>query len=169
MKGMRETRLFAWAGAVVSLVCLVAGFGWKGYWAILLVLPALALFWLLLRKVSRPVTLSILFFIYLLVAAAGLLMGAPASLILIGSGFALVAWESAYFLSHFQGLSVASADPRLERLHNGDLLIAAGSGVLLGLLGLGLHFQLPFGVIAVLALAGVYGLYRGYTLLNRTP
>ncbi len=167
MNGMTSTKIAAWVGAVGALLCLLAGFGLKGYWEILFVIPALPLYWLLTRKVSPRLTASILFFIYILLVAAGLVAGMSAYLMLIGGSLALAAWESAQFLSNFRGLSGDGAGPRLEQLHNRSLLLAIGSGLLLGLLGLNVHVRLPFGAIVVLALVAVVGLYLGFTSRSR--
>ncbi len=168
MKTMASTRIAAWSCAVVALLCLVGGFGLKGYWAILIVFPALAVYGWLLRKNSPRISASILFFIYVILATVGLLKNISPYFMLIGSSSALAAWESFLFLLNFQGAGVESADPRLERSHNRDLALAIGSGCLLSLLGLNLYIRLPFGVVAVLALLAVYGLYRGLSMRSRT-
>jgi len=166
MKGMLTTKIVTWSAAAASLLCLGAGFGLMRVWAIFLFFPAIPLFWFTMRKVSPRITISILFFTYVLLAAAGLSFGLFPPLMLIGCTGALAAWESAQFLFNFQGVSTDLLDPRLERHHNRDLAVAIGSGLLLAILGLNIHFRLPFGVIAVLAILAVYGLYRAFTLLS---
>ncbi len=168
MKAMISTMTAAWACTTVSLVCLIAGFGLRGYWAIYFLLPVIPVYWFLTRKVSARITISILFFMYVLLAAAGLFTGVSPYFMLIGCACALAAWESTQFLLNFKHGSAAPADPRLERIHNQDLFLAIGSGLLLGLLGLNIHFQLPFGVIALLAILAIYGLYRGFNSRRRT-
>jgi hypothetical protein len=163
---MLPTKVIAWSASAASLVCLSVGYGLKGYWAIFLVLPAIPIFWFMLRKVSPRIAISVLFFMVVLLAATGLLIKLLTPLMLIACASALAAWESAQFLFNFQGLSTNLLDARLEQRHNWDMAIALGSGLLLAFLGWNIQFRLPFGVIAVLALLVMYWMYRAVSLMK---
>lgn len=164
MKGRIDTKLFMWICVAVSFLCLFVGYGLKGYWVILVLLPAIPLYWFLMKKVSSRITISILLVIYILLMGPGSLIGISPYLILIGGSSALAAWESAQFRLNFQNASGSSADERLEQIHTRDLAVSVSSGLLLSLLGLNIHLRLPFGLIAILALIAVYGVYRIFKL-----
>ncbi len=167
MKGMLPTRIIAWTGGVVALLSLVIGFGLRRDWVILILLPALPIYLLLMRKVSLQITITILLLVDILLSAAGSLTGGPPYFFLIGCSCALAAWESAHFLLNFPGASKVGTDTRLETIHNRDLALAIGAGFFLGVLGLNIKFNLPFGIIVVLALLIVYGLYRAFELSRK--
>ncbi len=162
MSGMRSTRIAAWILALVSLICVVAGFGLGGHWVILVVFPILPLYWFVTNRMSTSISLSILLLAYVLLTVIGLLVHLPPVLMLIGCSSALASWELAQFLLNFPDPASRFRNQRVELLHNRDLFIAIGVGLLVGILGLNIRIQLPFGLIAGLVLLAAYGLYRGF-------
>jgi len=161
MKGLSSTKISALICTLGSILCLIFGFSLAGYWEIILLLPAIPLYWYFTRKVSTGLTISILLLVYVLLAAIGLLKDLSPYPMVIGCVLALAGWESAQFLLNFHDTSMDLTNPRLEYLHNKDLVIAIGFGLLLALLGLNIRLHLPFGLVAGLVLLAAFGLYRG--------
>jgi hypothetical protein len=162
MKGLGTTKITALISALGAILCLIIGFGFAGYWEIILFLPAIALYWFFTRKARVGIDLSIILFVYVFLAAIGLLKNVSTYLMIVGCSLALASWESSLFSLQIRDESTSSTNQRLEYLHNKDLIIAIGSGLLIAILGLNVRLYLPFGLIAGLVLLAAYGLYRGF-------
>ncbi len=157
-----QTKTIALGCTLLSALFLLAGYSLGGNWKLLLPLLAIPLAWILFRKAAASLRLSILLFVYVFLAALGLFLHLSSYLMIGGCAFALAGWESAGFLLNFRSSPMRSKDQRLEGLHTKDLALAIGSGLLLALLGLNVRLQLPFGLVAGLAILAAYGLYRGF-------
>lgn len=164
---MIATKYALWASGSLSILCLIVGFGMVGYWEIVLTIPAILIAWNFTRKVARQVVLSNLLVIYVFLAALGSLNKISPYLMLIGCSSALVCWESALFSQRMNigNGSLHQDSQSFEMLHLRDLFSMTSIGLLLGLMGLNVHMQLPFGVVAGLALLAVIGFYQGLRYL----
>jgi hypothetical protein len=160
LKEPAQTKILAWGCTLLSALFLLAGYGLGGDWKLLSLLLAIPLTWVLFRKGSAGLLLSSLLFVYVFLAALGLVLHLSPYLMIGGCAFALAGWESARFWLDLRAAPLRVQDQPLEALHNRDLTLAIGIGLLLALVGLNIRLQLPFGLIAILALLASYGLYR---------
>ena len=162
LKEPAQTKILARSCALLSILFLLAGYILGRDWILLLLLLAIPLTWVLFRKSFAGLLLSILLFEYVFLAALGLVLHLSPYLLIVGSAFALAGWELARFWLKLRDAPMRLQDQPLEALHNRDLALAIGVGLLLALVGLNIRLQLPFGLIAVLALLAAYGLYRAF-------
>ncbi len=148
-------RLLKWGCLTVGVVCLAVGYALAGQW-ILLALAGLA--WLVAVFVAGWFGTMFIGFIGL--AAAGVCTGAWPPLMMVGATLALASWD----LADWEGFVAAGLPPetlaRFEWRHYAYLTLALGGGLLAAILGRQVSFQLPFGVLAVLAILVLLGMDR---------
>jgi hypothetical protein len=96
-------------------------------------------------------------------AAFGAWQGLPAAWMLAGVVAALAAWDLDHFDQRLRGAGLIPRRAELLRAHLRQLALAAGAGLLLGGIALGVRLELTFGwvvLIGALAIVGVSGLIR---------
>jgi len=79
---------------------------------------------------------------------------------------ALASWDAVRGDAFLAGELPAEVEARLERMHNSNLALALGPALLVAVAGGLIHFQVLFGVLAVLVLLALLGLDRMWRLLG---
>lgn len=128
---------------------------------------AMMAFWVMAKKRSVTWSASILLFIFVLLAAVGVLAKLSTPLMVIGSAAALAWWDLAHF-----GQSTVIGQPLetrllLERAHLQSLVLAISAGLILALGSSYLNLQIPFlGTVFLVLLAVGCLTYSLQTLAN---
>ena len=99
-------------------------------------------------------------------AAIGVLMDISLPLLIAGSTAALAAWDLSLFAHDVLGNPVP--DAMMERHHLGLLAAACGIGLPLAFISSFIYFQIPFGLIYVLALLAAGGLIWGLRRMQKS-
>ncbi len=128
----------AWAGTLLTIAC--GGVWWIG------------------RQRSWPWIASAGLIVSTLAAAFGAWRGMPPAWMLTGAVAALAAWDLDHFERRLQDAQRVGGQRELIRSHLRRLLIATGSGLLLGWLALGVRVELGFGLALLLGLLAFLGL-----------
>lgn len=152
---------------IVSAACLGLGYILAGHWLILAVLAGMVFIWFILGKWSVFGSASIVLFVYISLAAIGVLMDISLPLLIGGSTAALAAWDLSLFAHDVLGNPVP--DAMMERHHLGLLAAACGIGLPLAFISSFFYFQIPFGLIYVLALLAAGGLIWGLRRMQKSP
>ena len=155
-------RLLKWGALTFCVLCLAAGDARVGQW-ILLALAGLA--WLV--GVLAAGWSGVVFIGLVGLAAAGVCAGAAPLLMILGATFALAGWD----LAHWESFVAAGLPPealaRFEWRHYAYLTLALGLGTLAAIFGREISFQLPFGVLVVLAMLLFLGVDRVLHFVKR--
>ncbi len=162
MKPTRQKLLklgFLTAGAA----CLVAGFAQAGQW-LLLALAFLA--WL--AGMLAAGWFTTVFVAAVGLAAAGVCNGAWPPLMILGATLLLASWDLAS-LEGFLAPGLPAGAAHFERRHYGYLALALGHGLLAALLGRLLSLEIPFGILAALALLVILGIHQVWRSLQFDP
>jgi hypothetical protein len=142
---------------LAAIACLTLGYIAFGGWLILLALPAAILFWIAAGGRSVFWASSGLLASYLGLAAMGIALEASGLLMTTGCIFALGAWE----LNDPRGRNTGQASQMhgagLEQQSPRSLGIMAAISMLLAAVPSAVRLQLPFGIVALLALAAAGG------------
>ncbi len=143
---MNLPKLLKWGCLTAGVVCLAAGYAQIGQWG----LVALAgLVWL--TGVLTAGWSGVVFVASVGLAAAGVCIGAWPTLMILGAAMALASWD----LASWEGFMADGLHPqivaRIGRKHYAFLALALGAGLLAAIVGRLISYQLPFGVLAVLA------------------
>ncbi len=139
-----------------AFLCLLAGYA-NHFWIILLAGAGAASFTFLTRKQSGLWPSSVILATYVLLTVIGITSGCSSYWMIIGITFALAGWDLHHKL--ISGSDYSKADPKSHIL---ILTIAAGSGLVLALVDLQIHIQLPFGVLVGLILLIYLGLESSF-------
>ncbi len=157
---MRADALLRNTCLLASIACLSGAYLVSGYWLILPLIAAVAVFRLALRRSSAFWRSSSLLVSYVAIAAVGVQLGLSELLLVLGMAAALAAWDLANFA---ESLNIA-ADPKFEpgmwRSHYQSLFPALGVGILLASAASIVQLSLPFALVAAVALALVASLTR---------
>ena len=152
---MTTQRVLKWGSLTAGVLCLAAGYAMTGRW-VFLALSVLA--WLV--GLFAAGWLGVVITVLIGLAAAGVCVGAPPILMILSATLTFAGWD----LSHWESFVAAGLSPeavaRFEWRHYAFLTLALGSGLLLALLGRQVSFQLPFGILLVLAILLLLGLDR---------
>jgi hypothetical protein len=151
---------------VIALVCLAGGYGTTGQWVGAILVFLIILAWPFSQRFhltwSAPACLVSLVFL----AAAGLLAGAPAFLMIPGAVAALAAWDLLGLDRTMQGSSPSETARQFEQNHIRSLALALGLGVLVAVTGSLLILQFPFIILIGLVLLNLFGLDRVFWYLK---
>jgi len=150
--------LFYLCLSIFSL-CLVAGFGAAGQWLLALAALAPASAMLLAQKPDRHWLSSVSLAAVVILSAAGLLLGGPSLLMVLGSTAALAAWDLLNFTHAISG-SLPDHARQMESAHLKSLALALGSALMVITIGLTIRLHVPFIVIFPLALLALFCLDR---------
>ena len=152
---------------VLSALLLAAGFAfarlWPGFGFALVCAPA----WYFARKYpdsGLPLTCLLG---SVVLSIAGLLTGAPASLMMIGAGLALAAWD---LLRLDLALGDAVSEPqtlRYEFKHLQSLALSLGCGMVVAILGHFLNLRFPFFVMMLLVALAIFALDRIWGIIKK--
>jgi hypothetical protein len=164
---MRYTTENLISGSIVftSLV-LTLGYGLGGYWLLALGIVGLGFAWLFGQRRAWRWTAAIGFVVVTGLAALGVWFKLSTLWLLLAIVGALTAWDLADFAQRLGQTTNVHQAPVMSRIHVRRLQIAAGLGLLLGLVALGVQVQLNFGwavflaLLMVISLSWVVGLIR---------
>jgi hypothetical protein len=152
---MTPQRILKWGCLTAGVLCLAAGYGWIGLWALI----ALAgLVWLACLAAAGWFGKACLGIVGL--AAAGVCAGAWPPLMILGATLALAGWDSASWEDFTVGGLPAETAARVGREHYLRLALALGLGLLAAIAGRLVSFQIPFGVLAGLSAILLLGIDR---------
>jgi hypothetical protein len=153
-----------------STAFLVTGYLFAGWWQILLIFPAVMLFWKLSKYRPGICVPSVLFGTYMFLASLGIWMGLVRYLMVYGSIMALTGWELQLFQRGWIGSTQYLNIVLLERQHLKSLSIVIILGILLTTIGLNLQLRTPFGITLLLVLLLGFVLERVYFyFVQKTP
>jgi hypothetical protein len=146
---------------VIATACLATGYILGGYWLVMPIFLAMAIFCIIMKRRSALWSASTLLVAYVFLAATGMIINLSIYPMIFGCTAALACWD----LFHF-GQSIADNLPGessvlLERHHLRSLGAAVLSGLLLSLITSYISLQFPFGLMIVLALVSMGGLTFG--------
>ena len=145
---------------LIALACLSGGYGMRGLGlgAALVLLPILAL---LFSQKSAAGGLPATCLVSLVaLAAAGLLAGAPAYLMIPGAAAALAGWDLANLERTMQGSSSSPTARRFEKRHALSLAIALGFGLFMAATGRLVSLEIPFVLLILLVVIDLFSLDR---------
>lgn len=166
-----KSRQTPWMAAVLSLasaglsvLILALGYALSSLWAGVVAVLAASGLWLLGHRRALTWTSSVFLVAQAAAAAVAMLHGVWGGWSVMGLAAALVAWDLDQFAQRLRVAGRVDDAPGQERRHIQRVLIVAGVGGLLGILGLVVQVRLSFGLalfLAVLAMLGL-GLIIGY-------
>ncbi len=137
---------------VISIACLTLAFMVAGYWWILFTIPAMLVLWIATNKLSGSRSGSALMAVYLILAMIGALLKLQVPILLIGSIFALVAWDLNDLREDLAGQAHTDATMTLERRRLQVLAATAAISLVLTLAATSIRLRIPFGIIVLLVL-----------------
>ena len=152
---------------VLSVLCLVAGYGIAGRWIEAGMAVLLGPAWVIARRYPG----SWLPFFCILgsvgLATAGILTGTPPVLMIFGSALTLAVWDLVALDSALGTHSLMKQTRRYEKAHLRSLALAIGGALLATLLGRLLAVQLPFIVLQFSITFILFALDRVWRLIKR--
>ena len=152
---------------VTSAGCLGAGYILGGYWLIMPIFLAMAIFWLIMKRRSLFWSASSLLFIDVALAIIGVTINLSIYLMVLGCTTALACWD----LTHFRDTMIDNppfgTDARLERYRLQSLATAVFTGLFLALISMYINLQFPFVVMVFLVLMAMGCLIYGVQYLVR--
>ena len=137
---------------VISTGCLAAGYVLVGYWQTFLIFPLLLILWLLTYKQSSYLSASTCLIGYVILAAVGILLDIPISLMVIACVIALAGWELMLFSQSNKGNLPDNSDVLRKRYHLNSLALTVSAGLTLALISANISLRIPFVVIVSLVL-----------------
>jgi hypothetical protein len=155
------------ASIVLGATALALGFGLAGDWLGVAVVVALGLLWLIGQWRGPAWTSSVGLVGFVLLAAAGLLLGLGPGWMLLGLVAALTAWDLDGFLRRLDSVEWVERRSEVERRHLLRLLLVDALGLALAALALGVRLDLSFGYLILLGLVAAWGLGRAVGFLRR--
>jgi hypothetical protein len=153
---------------VLSILCLVIGYGIVGHWvgAVIALLTSFA--WLLARIYPASGLSLICLLASVSLAVAGVLTGSPPLLMISGSGFTLATWDLLLLDTALRSNVFGEQTKRDESKHLQSLALAMGSGLFMGFLGRYLNLQIPFIVLVLFVSLVIFGLDRIWGYIKKT-
>ncbi len=145
---------------VLSATCLAFGFAMVAQWAAIAAVLTSLLAWLSGWRWSSVWPPSAALVVSISLAAAGLLAGASPLLMLLSVTPTLGVWDLMLLDQTVTSSSPGKTLALLEQKHYGSLARALGLGLLAALASRVIRFQIPFGVIILLAILAFFGLDR---------
>ncbi|MBN1668681.1 MAG: hypothetical protein JW862_16425 [Anaerolineales bacterium] len=151
---MKLRSLLLTLSLLLAAGCLSAAYLLAGYWQIIPILLLLALLWGFTCSRSRFWAASSLLIAFVILAAYGALNDLWLPLIILACTGALAAWDLLQF-------DPPAAGDALESQHLRALAGAIVAGLLLALFSASLNLHLSFGVIVILVLIAIGGIFYG--------
>jgi hypothetical protein len=152
---------------VTSAGCLGAGYILGGYWLIMPIFLAMAIFWLIIKRRSLFWSASSLLLIDVALAIIGVTLNLSIYLMVVGCTAALACWDLTHFRYTIIENPPLATDARLERFRLQSLAIAVFMGMSLAFIGAFIKLQFSFGVMVFLVLVAVGCLTYGVQYLVR--
>jgi hypothetical protein len=152
---------------IVSVFCLVAGYGitgpWMGTLSSILMIPA----WLFARKYPDSWLPYVCLLASICLAVIGKLTGAAPLIMIFGSGVALAVWDLLYLDVALGSNSSGEQTRQYENKHLQSLTLALGFGLLVAFLGRFVNLQIPFIPLMLLVLLALFELERAYGYIKK--
>lgn len=150
----------------ISTGCLGASYMVAGYWLIIPVILAMAIFWMTTRR-SISWSASSLLSVYVVLSIIGVTLNFSIYLLALGCTTALVCWDLAHFEQSLAGDPPHEIDARLERYHLQSLAAVIFTSLLLAFISTLINLQLPFGVTIILVLTAMGCLTFGWQYIAK--
>jgi hypothetical protein len=158
---MTLQRLLKWGTLTAGAICLTTGYGLIGRWGLL---AAVGLVWLAGMMAAGW---SVVVFVVLVgLAAVGIYEGAWPILMILGATLALASWDLANREDFVADGLPTEITARIEWRHHTYLALALGSGLLVSIIGQMVSFQLPFGILMLLAALVLLGVDQTWRLVK---
>lgn len=154
--------------ALIAAICMGIAYVPRAGWLAWLGIPAAAVFWLMTKKRAAFWSASSLLAIYLVLAIMGMLQHAAPAVMIVGSVFALAAWDLADFSQSLRDGLRGETRP-LEKRRLQSLAVMVGGSLLLGVGIIGLRLQLSFGLVVLLVLLATGGLLYAVQQMRHSP
>ena len=158
---MTLQRFLKWGTLTAGVVCLASGCGLVGQWGLLAAVGLAGLAGILLAGWS-----AVVFVVLVGLAAVGICEGAWPILMILGATLALASWD----LSGWEGFVadglLDETTAWIEWRRYTYLALALGSGLLVTIVGRLVSFQLPFGVLMLLAALVLLGVDQTWRLVK---
>lgn len=151
---------------VITAGCLGAGYILGGYWWILPVLLAMAIYWITTKSRSTFWSVSSLLVTYVVLAIIGVTLNLSIHLMVLGCTFALACWDLIHFMESIYDNESHEADVPLERYHLKSLVTAVFTGLLLAFIGSSINLHFSFGVMVFFVLLSMGCLTYGVHLMT---
>lgn len=147
---------------VISVGCLGSGYMMNGFWMVIPILSAMAIFWAITKKKPAFWSASGLLMIYIVLAGIGVLINLSIYLMIVGCTSALVCWDLVHFRDGVVDIPSKESLVLLERDRLQSLAAVVVASLMLTLISLQISLQFHFGAIVLLVLMAVgcltYGL-----------
>lgn len=150
-----------------STGCLAAGYILGGYWLIVPVFLAMAIFWIIMKRRSLFWSASSLLMVYVVLSIIGVILNLSIYLMVICCTTALACWDLTHFRQSIAGNPPLETDARLERYRLQSLATAVFTGLFLAWISSYINLQFPFGVMVFFALMAMGCLVYGVQYLAR--
>ena len=152
--------------AILSSICLAAGFaaagGWVGMGAAVLALGG----WLAAQHRDGAWLAPLMLAVSALLAAIGAFTGASAFLMVLGGTLALASWDLTLFVHSLAGQAPGPQAARMAQRHFASLGLVIGAGLLAALAAQVVEFKLPFILIIALVVALAFLLERVWRIFR---
>ncbi len=158
---MTLQRFLKWGTLTTGVVCLATGYGLVGQWGLLAVAGLVWLAGMLAAGWSMVV-----FVVLVGLATVGVCVGAWPILMILGATLALASWDLANWEDFVADGLPAETVARFEWRHYTYLALALGSGLLVAIIGQLVSFQLPFGILVLLAVLMLLGVDQMWRLVK---
>ncbi len=146
------------ASVGLAVFSLALGYALSDLWAGVVAVLAAGGLWLLGHRRSLPWTSSLCLVVQTVAAAVAVLYGVWGGWPVISLVAALVAWDLDEFAQRMRAAERVDDAPGQERRHIQRVLVVAGIGGLLAIVGLVLQVRLSFGLALLLAALAMLGL-----------
>jgi hypothetical protein len=148
-------------GLVTTVGCLGIGYILGGYWWILPMLLAMAIFWITTKSRSAFWSASSLLLVYVVLAIIGVTLNLSVYLMVFGCTVALTCWDLLHFGQSPDDNAPHGFDISLERYHLKSLFTAVFTGLLLAFIGSRINLYFSFGAMIFFVLVAMGCLIYG--------
>ncbi len=162
--------------AMIANLCLMAAlaflalvYGPSSYWPALIAIPAMLPLWIVTRKALASWRPSAVLCVYLLLAAAGIMLRRPQFPLILGSIATLIWWDLKDFEERHRAGILAKTDSSLQKHRLQSIALTTGISLLLEAMGVLLRLRLPFGVVALLVVLVTGCLVYTVSILRNPP
>ena len=154
---MKTRSIILYISLGISTTSLGSAFLLAGYWMIIPAFFMIGIISMALKKISLYWYASSFLLAFISLAAIGITLDLPTSLMILASSTALVNWDLMQFAPS------PETNSSLTKHHLRSLTFAVLVGILMASLGANINLKIPFGLIIFLILITLSGL----TYLNR--
>jgi hypothetical protein len=152
----------------ILVISQISVYALAGQWIGILCAIGLGFIWLFARKNTGTWLPHICLAASIILTTTGTLTGSYFSLSIIGSGFSLVVWDLLLFGASLKQTTFGDQTRRFENTHLRSLSMAAGFGILAGIIGRSLHLQIPFFLLVLMIIVAIFGLDRVWISIKRS-